>query len=113
MEAAPPPPPTYSGAPPDYGQAQDTGGIQFIEPPATLDASVAASDASGQGTDAKPDARPDAKPDTSKTIVDTGVIVRPPPTYTTAPMEAAPPPPYPTYPTAPMEAAPRWPKGKP
>jgi radical SAM superfamily enzyme YgiQ (UPF0313 family) len=115
MEAAPPPPPTYSGAPPDYGQPQDTGGIQFIEPPAPLDGSVSGAndasrpDAASQTTG---DAKADAKPDTSKTIVDTGVIVRPPPTYT-APMEAAPPPPYPTYPTAPMEAAPRWPRGKP
>jgi hypothetical protein len=110
MEAAPPPPPTYNGAPPDYGQPEDAGSIQFIEPPAPLDGSVAANDASRP--DAAADAKGDAKPDTAKTIVDTGVIVRPPPTYT-APMEAAPPPPYPTYPTAPMEAAPRWPRGKP
>lgn len=112
MEAAPPPPPVYTGAPPD--EARETGPIVFIDAPApfdasqqqTQDASVPDATRPSQGVDA---GKQDAKADT-KTVVDTGVIVRPPPTYT-APMEAAPPPP--PYPTAQMEAAPRWPPRKP
>jgi hypothetical protein len=112
MEAAPPPPPTYTGAPPDE-RPQETGPIVFIDAPAPFDASQAQPDASvpdaTQVADSgRTDAKQDAKPDT-RTVVDTGVIYRPPPTYT-APMEAAPPPPYPT---AQMEAAPRWPPKKP
>jgi len=97
MEAAPPPPETHTGAPPDAEGPPDTG--WFIQPPGQADASfdaVALADAIAEGGVF------DASQQT-KTLKDAGPTYKVPPIHT-APMEAAPPPPHHA------EAAPMWKK---